>query len=256
MKSIMKKTILSVLFATAALWSVQSAQGQKLIIATEGAYPPFNYVDSNNELHGFDVDISRALCEKMNVECEIIAQAWDGIIPGLMAGKYDAIIASMVPTEERSEMVDFTDRYYTTRLAVAVPKDSPLVDVSPQSLAGKSIGAQSGTSQANYAEENYEPAGAIVKFYPAADEANLDMENGRLDALIHDKFPLLFWLESDDGACCKLLGEIEGTEDPTSIAVRKGSEELKQQFNKAIEEIRADGTYDKLVKKYFKDDIY
>jgi len=254
-KNIIKKSLFTTACALVALWSVQ-AQGQKLTIATEGAYPPFNSVDSNNNLIGFDVDISNALCEKMGVECEIIAQAWDGIIPGLIAGKYDAIIASMVPTEERSEMVDFTERYYTTRLAVAVGKDSDLVDVSPQSMAGKTIGAQSGTSQANYVEEYYEPAGAIVKFYPTADEAHIDMENGRLDGVVHDKFPLLFWLESDGSACCKLLGEIAGTEDPTSIAIRKNMPELKEKFNKAIEAIRADGTYEKIAKKYFKDDIY
>jgi len=226
MKITMKKTVSTLLFASALLWSAH-AQGQKLTIATEGAYPPFNYVDSNNNLLGFDVDIGRALCEKMNVECEIIAQAWDGIIPGLIAGKYDAIIASMVPTQERLEMVDFTDRYYTTRLVVAVAKDSTITDLSPQSMAGKSIGAQAGTAQANYIEENYGPAGALIKLYPTADEANIDMENGRLDAVASDKFPLLFWLENDGSNCCTLLGELEGTEDPTSIAIRKNSEELK-----------------------------
>jgi len=255
MKNTIRSSISALLFATVSLWSAQ-AYGQKLTIATEGAYPPFNYVDSNNNLLGFDVDIGRALCEKMNVECEIIAQAWDGIIPGLVAGKYDAIIASMVPTEERSEMVDFTERYYTTRLVVAVPKDSTITDVSPQSMSGMSIGAQSGTSQANYIEENYGPAGANIKLYPSADEANIDMENGRLDAVVGDKFPILFWLENDGSSCCNLLGELDGTEDPTSIAIRKNSEDLKNQINKAIEEIRADGTYDRLAKKYFKDDIY
>jgi len=255
MKNIIKKSLFTTACALVALWSV-NAYGQKLTIATEGAYPPFNYVDSNNNLLGFDVDIGRALCEKMNVECEIIAQAWDGIIPGLVAGKYDAIIASMVPTEERSEMVDFTERYYTTRLVVAVAKDSTIADVSPGSMAGKSIGAQSGTAQANYIEENYGPAGATIKLYPTADEANIDMENSRLDAVVSDKFPLLFWLENDGSNCCKLLGELDGTEDPTSIAIRKNSEELKQQFNEAIQAIRADGTYDRLAKKYFKDDIY
>jgi len=255
MKNTIRKSISALLFATAALWSVQ-AQGQKLTIATEGDYPPFNYVDSNNNLLGFDVDIGRALCEKMNVECEIIAQAWDGIIPGLVAGKYDAIIASMVPTDERRQAIDFTDRYYTTRLVVAVPKNSDIVDVSPQSMKGKSVGAQVGTAQANYIEENYGPAGATIKLYPTTSEVNLDLENGRLDAGVSDKFPFLYWLETDGSDCCKLLGELDGTEDPTSIAIRHNSEELKQQFNKAIEDIRADGTYDKLVKKYFKDDIY
>jgi len=255
MRNTLKKSLSALLFATAALWSVQ-AQAQKLTIATEGAYPPFNYVDSNNNLLGFDVDIGYALCEKMKVECEIIAQAWDGIIPGLVAGKYDAIIASMVPTDERREAVDFTDRYYTTRLVVAVAKDSDITDLSPQSMTGKSIGAQVGTAQANYIEENYGPAGADIKFYPTADEANLDMENGRLDAVVSDKFPLLFWLDNDGSNCCKLLGELDGTEDPTSIAIRHNSEDLKQKINQAIQDIRADGTYDRLVKKYFKTDIY
>jgi len=255
MKNMMKMSISALLLAGATLCAA-SAQAQKLTIATEGAYPPFNYVDSNNNLLGFDVDIGRALCDKMNVECEIIAQAWDGIIPGLVAGKYDAIIASMVPTEERLEMVDFTDRYYTTRLVVAVTQDSTIADLSPESMVGKTIGAQSGTAQANYIEENYAPAGASIKLYPTADDANIDMENGRLDAVVSDKFPLLFWLENDGSACCKLLGELDGTEDPTSIAIRKNMPELKQQLNEAIQAIRADGTYDELAKKYFKDDIY
>jgi len=256
MKNSIKRSLTAVLFATAALWSAQSYGQQKITIATEGAYPPFNYVDSNNNLLGFDVDIGWALCEKMQVECDIIAQAWDGIIPGLVAGKYDAVIASMVPTDERREAVDFTDRYYTTRLIVAVSKNANIADVSPEAMKGKNIGAQVGTTQANYIEENYGPAGANIKIYPTMDEVNIDMENGRLDAAVSDKFPMLYWLDNDGKNCCELLGELEGTEDPTSIAIRHDSEELKNKINQAIQDLRADGTYEKIVKKYFKDDIY
>ncbi|CAM1650534.1 transporter substrate-binding domain-containing protein [Bartonella apis] len=233
-----------------------SAHAENLRIATEGAYPPFSYVDSNNNLHGFDVDIAHALCDQMKVECTVTAQDWEGIIPGLLAKKYDAIIASMVPTEERKQKVDFTNRYYTTTLAVAVPKDSDIKDLSPQSLNGKNLGAQAGTTQAIYAEDNYAPEGTNLKLYPTPEEANSDLINHRLDAIIHDKFPLLTWLEKDGKECCKLLGEVEGTREPISIAIRKNSDDLKNRLNKAIDDIRADGTYDKIAKKYFQSDIY
>lgn len=233
-----------------------SAQADELRIATEGAYPPFNYVDSNNNLHGFDVDIAYALCEKMQAQCTVVAQDWDGIIPGLLAKKYDAIIASMAPSAEREQKVDFTNRYYTTTLAIAVPKDSDITEISAQSLKDKSIGAQAGTAQAIYAEDHFVPEGTDLKLYPTAVEADSDLSNNRLDAIIHDKFPLLVWLEKEGKDCCKLLGEVEGTQSPISIAIRKNSDDLKNRFNKAIDEIRADGTYDKIAKKYFNADIY
>lgn len=250
------KSFITAAFMASTMLFAFSAQAKDIVIATEGAYPPFNYVDSNNELHGFDVDIANALCEKMQVKCKIVAQDWEGIIPGLLAKKYDAVIASMVPTPERLEMVDFTDRYYTTKLAIAVAKDSSIQDTSVDALKGKNLGAQAGSTQAVYAEDNYAPGGVNLKLYPTPEEANSDLKNGRLDAVIHDKFPLLSWLENNGKDCCKLLGELDNSQEPTSIAIRKNSEELKQQFNQAIKDIRADGTYEKIVKKYFKDDIY
>ncbi|MHC5306953.1 transporter substrate-binding domain-containing protein [Bartonella sp. LJL80] len=249
------KLLAAGLMAGSLVWAV-SAQAETLRIATEGAYPPFNYVDSNNNLHGFDVDIAKALCEKMKDDCTIVAQDWEGIIPGLLAKKYDAVIASMVPTPERVQKVDFTNRYYTTTLAIAVPKDSDIKDTSAASLKNKNLGAQAGATQAIYAEDYYAPEGVNLKLYPTPEEANSDLLNHRLDAVIHDKFPLLTWLDNEGKDCCKLLGEIEETKEPVAIAIRKNSDDLKARFNKAIEEIRADGTYDKIVQKYFKTDIY
>lgn len=248
--------ILTAGFVLGSLIMSFSAQADELRIATEGAYPPFNYVDSNNNLHGFDVDIAYALCEKMKAQCTVVAQDWDGIIPGLLAKKYDAIIASMAPSAEREQKVDFTNRYYTTTLAIAVLKDSDITDINAQSLKDKSIGAQAGTAQAIYAEDHFVPEGTDLKLYPTAIEADSDLSNKRLDAIIHDKFPLLSWLEKEGKDCCKLLGEIDGTQSPISIAIRKNSDDLKNRFNKAIDEIRADGTYDKISKKYFNADIY
>lgn len=235
---------------------VGAAQAELLRIATEGAYPPFNYVDSNNELHGFDVDIAKALCARMQVECTLVAQDWDGIIPGLMARKYDAVVASMVVTEERQKKISFTDRYYRTRLAVAVPHDSSLADTQPATLDGKVVGAQSSSTQSIYAEDVYGAAGAEVKLYPTQDDANSDLANGRLDAVVNDKFPLLDWLAKSGKDCCKLLGDIPGSDDEVAIAVRQDDQALRERLNQALADIRADGTYQQIVSRYFAFDIY
>jgi ABC-type amino acid transport substrate-binding protein len=131
-----------------------SASAQEVVrIGTEGAYPPFNFTDSNGELKGFDIDIAQALCDEMDVTCEFVAQDWDGIIPALLANRYDAIIASMSITEERMEVVDFTDKYYQTPARFIMREGSDISDTSPEALAGMTIGAQSATIHANFLED-------------------------------------------------------------------------------------------------------
>lgn len=251
----MKKTFKSML-AVAALCAL-SAQAQNTIrIGVEGAYPPFNAVNASGKLYGFDVDIANALCEKMKAKCELVAQDWDGIIPALVARKFDAIVSSMVNTEERARRVDFTEPYYRTRLAVAVPKNSKIASVAAKDMKGKVVGAQSSSTQGMYAEDVYGKAGADVRLYPTPDDAGADLIAGRLDAMVHDKFPLLEWLQKNSEGCCKLLGEIPGTDADTSIALRKGDSALRARFNQAIKDIRADGTYLKISKRYFGADIY
>src|SRR6478735_5812032 len=145
----MKKTVF--LAAAALLATTHLASAEDTIrIATEGAYPPFNFVESDGSLKGLDVDMANALCDEMKAKCTIVAQDWDGIIPGLLAKKYDAIIASMSITAERKKQIDFTNKYYTTPLAVAVPNDSPLKGVSVEDMKGKIVGAQASTTQADY----------------------------------------------------------------------------------------------------------
>ena len=136
--------------ATAAVLTFAgSAMAQeKIKIGTEGAYPPFNTVTADGKLVGFDIDIANALCAQMKVECEIVTQDWDGIIPALQAKKFDAIIASMSITEERKKQVAFTNKYYTTPLALVALKDSDLAATDPAALAGKTVGAQASTTQA------------------------------------------------------------------------------------------------------------
>ncbi|WP_397453356.1 transporter substrate-binding domain-containing protein [Pseudomonas sp. NA-150] len=234
---------------------VGTVQAESLRIATEGAYPPFNYVDSDNQLRGFDVDIANAVCEKMHVHCTVIAQDWEGIIPALLAKKYDAIVASMSVTEERQKKVSFTDRYYRTSLVMAVPKDSDIHDSGIKSLAGKKIGVQASTAAGIYAQDVYGPAGADVKLYPNQDEANSDLINGRLDAIVNDKFPMIDWLNKSGASCCTSLGDISNTSGDIGIAVRKEDNSLRQRMNTALADLVADGTYKKIQSRYFSIDI-
>ncbi|WP_038035247.1 ABC transporter substrate-binding protein [Thermopetrobacter sp. TC1] len=227
-------------------------------IGTEGAYPPFNYFDSSGKLQGFDIDIAKALCDKMKVKCVFVAQDWDGIIPGLLAKKYDAIVASMSITEERKKKVDFTDPYYRSPAIFVAPKNTDITDVSPKGMKGKVIGAQSSTIHANYLEDNYKDS--TIKLYKTQDEVNADLAAGRLDAALADKLVLFEWLKTKDGQCCKFIGP--DIKDPkwfgigAGIAVRKEDQDLKQMLNKALKEILADGTYAKINKKYFPFSIY
>jgi lysine-arginine-ornithine-binding protein len=257
------KIVAATAIALAAATGLASAKDWKQVrIGTEGAYPPFNSVDPSGELVGFDIEIAKALCEKMKVSCSYVAQDWDGIIPALLAGKYDAIVASMSITEERKKKVLFTNKYYDTPASFIGPKDSKLTDWSPEGLKGKVIGTQSSTTHANYLEEVYKPAGAEVKLYATQDEANADLAAGRLDAVEADKVVLSEWLKKPDGACCEFKLDVDKEKtrkifgNGVGIAVRPDDTDLANLFNKAIAEIVADGTYKKINDKYFPFSIY
>ncbi len=240
------------LFAGSAM-----AEGEKLIIGTEGAYPPFNNLEADGTLTGFDIDIARALCDEMKVTCEFVTNDWDGIIPALQAKKFDAIIASMSITPERLEKVDFTNKYYNTGPAIAVPKDSDITEANEETLAGKSLGAQGSTTHANYAEAHMKKS--ELKLYPTADEYKLDITNGRIDGVIDDIVVLSEWVKSDAGSCCRIIQlpideQINGK--GAGIALRKGETALAEKFNAAIDALRANGKYAEINNKYFDFDVY
>ena len=234
-----------------------SAQEKKLKLGTEGAYPPFNYATPDGKLAGFDIDIGNALCAEMKTECEFVVQDFDGSIPALQAGKFDAII-NITITPERAEKVDFTHKYYQTPPAVAVPKDSTLAGASPEDLKGKTLGVQTSTIHANYAEDRYKES--EIKSYPTGDDARTDMANGRLDAMMDGSVILTEWLKTDAGACCKLLGTLKT--DPAvhgpgvGIALQKGNTELTAKLDAAIDVLRANGKYKEINDKYFSFDVY
>ena len=173
----------TLMFAAMAL-AMQGAMAKdwdSIRFATEGAYPPFNTVDTSGAVQGFDVDIANALCEEMKAKCTWVKQEWDGMIPALLSRKFDAISASMSITEERKKRVDFTDKYYATPLALVAKKGSGLV---PElgALKGKRIGVQRGTVADAFATRFWADQGVNVVRYARQEEAYLDLSSGRIDA--------------------------------------------------------------------------
>ena len=246
--------ILVALLATASIYG----QAETLKMGTEGAYAPFNLVNNEGQLEGFDVDIGNALCAEMKVECEWVTADWDGIIPALMSKKFDTIVASMSITDERKQKIDFTNKYYTSPVKFARPKGSK-VDISVAGLKGKVIGVQGSTVTENFVKGMFGDV-AEVKAYGGQDEANLDFVSGRVDLIAADSFVLYDFLASEDGKFAEAAGpDFDNPKylgEGIGIGIRKGDDELKARLNKAIKAIRENGTYQKINEKYFAFDVY
>ena len=246
-------------FAVMLAIGVGSANaGEKLRIGVEGAYPPFSWKEPDGSLKGFDIDIAMMLCAKMDAECELVEQDWDGIIPALLAKKYDAIIASMSITEERKKRVDFTNRYYDTP-AMFIAKDGSGIEISASGLSGKRVGVQRGTIHQCWVEKAFPDAELVL--YGTQEDVFADLAAGRIDAQLSDSVQgLEGFLNVDAGKGYGFVGgaqiDVPCFGEGAGIAVRKGNADLVQSFNNAIQAIRVDGSYEALSMKYFGTDIY
>lgn len=246
---------LATLTATAVVGAALLAAptlARDLKIATEGAYPPFNMKNAKGELIGFDVDIAKAICAEMKVKCTLVAQDWDGIIPGLTSKKYDLIVASMSITEERKKKVAFSEPYYSNFLQFVAKKGSGLSPTA-DGVKGKTLGAQRSTVSSQYLEDKFRKI-ATVKVYDKQTAAWLDLKSGRLNAVLADLYPAYDWIQKNKGF--ELIGKKIDINDKIGIAARKEDAELLKKVSAAIKAIRANGTYAKINAKYFPFDIY
>ncbi|QXI26375.1 ABC transporter substrate-binding protein [Pseudomonas vanderleydeniana] len=231
-----------------------------LRIGIEAAYPPFAYKQANGELAGFDYDIGNALCKQMEVKCIWVEQEYDGLIPSLKVRKVDAILASLTITEDRKKSVDFTDRYYRSAARLVMKQDLQLgSDLS--GLAGKRIGVQRASIHDRYATQVLEPKGAVVVRYTSQNEVYLDLQAQRLDGTLADDVILdQTFLKKPIGKGFAFSGPAFNDPayfgDGVAIAVRKGDQPLAERFNRAIAEIRANGTYQQINSKYFDFNVY
>ena len=256
----MKKLLVAgAMMAALAAGAVQAQDWKTVRFGIEGAYPPFSWTDESGQLQGFDVDMANALCEQMQVQCQLVAQDWDGIIPALLARKYDAIIAAMSITEERKRTVDFTGKYALVPNKFAARKGTEL-ELSQEGLAGKRIGVQIATTHDKYLTDNYGKDVALVR-YGTADEAYLDLKAGRIDYVFLDATAIEEGLLNKEGGdAFEFVGPSVTDEqwfgEGFGIAVRKQDQKLKEMLNKAILELRENGKYQEINSKYFEYDVY
>ena len=275
----MKKFIIYLL--SIGIFGVASiANSQTIRIGTEGAYPPWNNLNSAGELDGAEIDFGNEACKRMGVTCEWVTQDWDGIIPALLQGKYDIIIAGMSITEERKEKVNFTTGYMTDGARFAVLKNSGLANLNIAGMAkvnlnnaggkeqaaigqliaamdGKTVCVQSSTIHQNFLEKHM--SGAVdVKLYQAVDDHNLDLAAGRCDAVLADVGSIIDFMESDGGVDVAFTGPtfsggVFG--DGVGGAVRKEDPDILEMWNAAIAEMSKDGTTAEITKEWFGRDI-
>jgi octopine/nopaline transport system substrate-binding protein len=256
-----------------------AAQEKTVKIATEGAYAPWNFTGAGGKLDGFEIDLANDLCKRMKVKCEIVAQDWDGIIPALQAKKYDAIMAGMTITDKRKEVINFSIPYADTPSVFLTAKNSPLAkfpgtgqafnlgtqqaaaekaieDLKPL-LKGKSIGVQTSTIQANFADK-YLKGTAEIREYKTTEQHDLDLAAGRIDAVFAGAAQIIGTLEKPDFKDYAVVGpSLTGGLLGAGIAVglRKDEADLKKAFDEAIQAAIEDGTIQKLSMKWFKTNI-
>ena len=248
MKNIFKKLIMGALLFTTGLAFAQNS----LTFATDATYPPFESLAPSGEMQGFDVDIIKALCNKMQSKCSFVNQSFDSLIPSVQLGKFDAIFGAINITAARAKQVDFTNPYYVNTVSMVALKDKNLT-LDPASLKGKTIGVQGGTTLSQYLQDTY---GSKVKVntYASEESAFLDLTSGRVDAVMGDTPLIATWLKKNNDKYT-LVGQAVTSEkyfgQGYGIAVKKGNADLLKQLNDALAAIKADGSYDKIVKQYF-----
>ncbi|UYO01147.1 MAG: transporter substrate-binding domain-containing protein [Devosia sp.] len=240
------KTILLTAAAVLALGTPAFAQ-ETVRIATEGAYAPWNFLNDAGEPAGFEIDLGNAICEKAELSCEWIINDWDSIIPNLLAGNYDLIMAGMSITDERLETIDFTQNYFPPDPSKYVAAAGANLDFA--ALSGARVGVQGGTIQAAYAEENLGGANTIVTF-STADQAMADLAAGNLDTILADGAYLEPVVTASSGAL-EFVGEDVMIGGGVGAGVRKEDADLKAKVDEALTALKADGTVDGLIAQWF-----
>ena len=253
----MKKLVLTA-SVLALIAGAAAADTVRVGIAAE-PYPPFASPDAAGNWVGWEVEIIGAVCAAAELECEITPTAWDGIIPALVSGQIDAIMASMSITEDRMQTIDFSDRYYNTPTVIVGQREIQM-DATPEGLAGRVIGVQVSTVHQAYAQHYFE-AGSELRTYQTQDEANQDLVAGRIDATQADSIAADAFLASPEGsACCEVKGTVANDESilglGVGVGVRKGDDALREAFNRGIAAILANGVYEQITAQYFASSIY
>ncbi|WP_320200694.1 ABC transporter substrate-binding protein (plasmid) [Agrobacterium sp. rho-13.3] len=225
-------------------------QSGQLRVAMSGQYPPFGFVNEHNEVVGFDVEIGSEIAKRIGVQVEIVTTAWDGIIAGLLAGKFDAIVGSMSITAERKKTIDFVGPYYHAGPGIFVPEGSAIQN--PDDLKGKLVGVILGETGAEWVKSL---KGVSITTYKGLPELLLEINAGRIDAFVTDRIAPVVVIKERKLPLHEVKVANSGVPDEIGIAIRKGNPALSKAIQKALDDMMADGTYAKISMKWIGEDI-
>ena len=234
----MKKLILTT--ALLALAAGAAMAQQTIRMGTEGAYPPYNFINDKGEVDGYERDLGDELCKRAGLTCTWVKNDWDSIIPNLQSGNYDTILAGMSITDERKKVIDFTQNYYPPAASAYAAKAAE-VDVTKGVVS-----AQTGTIQASHVAES----GATLLEFATGEETVAAVRNGEAEAVFADKDFLVPFVKDSNGELT-FVGDDVPLGGGIGMGLRKSDTELKAKFDAAITEMKKDGTINALIKKWF-----
>ncbi len=260
MNSKLKTMFAAAAVALAAAFSAMPAHADELEklketgelrVAMSGAYPPFSFTNADNQVVGFDASIGTEIANRLGVKVKLVTTPFDGIIAGLLAKKYDAVVASMTITPEREKAVDFVGPYYHAGRTVVVKEDAPIQKL--EDLNGKTVGVTMGDAHEKWAKAHGD---LNVRTYKGLPEMLIDLDAGRIDALVMDSIPVKIAVK-ETGQKVRILDtpNIEGGREALGIAIRKNNPELKAAMQKALDDMLADGGYEKISMQWIGSDI-
>ena len=231
----------------------------RLRVLTEADYPPFNYYDEEARLTGFNIDLARAICRELSVDCDINTAEWSTLVPALKNNEADAVIASMAITGKALTDVDFTSRYYTTPARFVGKAGTGFKEISVETLRGERIAVVRGSSHEAFLRDFFGRAKILA--YDSAEQARVALKNGEADLLFGDSISLMFWIQGTaSNRCCEFKGE--GYTEPryfgdgVGIAIKKGNGRLREVLDYALARVKASGRYEELMLRYFPLPLY
>ena len=236
------KTLIGALALT-AIAGAAIADNHTVRMGTEGAYPPYNFINDKGEVDGFEREMGDEICKRAGLECTWVTNEWDSIIPNLVSGNYDTIIAGMSVTAERDEVIDFTNEYIPASPSAYVALAGTEVD-----LKGGVITAQTNTIQAGYVASS----GATLVEFATPDETIAAIRNGEADAVLADK-DYLAPIVKESGGELVFVGEDVRIGGGVAMGVRESDGELREKLNAAIDSMKADGTLNAMLAKWFEE---
>jgi polar amino acid transport system substrate-binding protein len=227
---------------------------EKIRFVTDSDYPPFHYFDEVGALTGFNVDLAKAICEALEVECEVKDVDWSELFIYLERGDADAAIASIRISAESIARADFTSRYYATPARFVAQKTNELKEISPETLEGKKVGVAKNTGHEAYLKLFF-PGVALASF-ETPEDAQKALKSGAIDFVFGDGIGLTFWINGVlSEACCEFRGgpylDSKFFGEGVGIAVKKGNRQLAEILNYGLEQVHASGRYEELFLRYF-----